>query len=168
MASKSKSGSPESGNKNRLPFEPNRTRKKPDKPEPKANAQSAAGKQESSKPSNRSDRKGRRADSGIPEAVSQRMVRRMVLFCGIPTLLGISTFLVSYQVVSRELFELPHSAVLLVSLGFFGLGVVGLSYGAMSASWDEGRRGGFLGWSEFTTNFQRMRQAWQSEKNSSQ
>ncbi|MGJ3251499.1 MAG: PAM68 family protein [Elainellaceae cyanobacterium] len=167
MASKSKSGSPESGNQNRLPFEPNRTRKKPDKPDQNATAQSAASTQESSKASNRSDRKGRRADSGIPEAVSQRMVRRMVLFCGIPTLLGISTFLVSYQIVSRGVLDLPHSAVLLVSLGFFGLGVLGLSYGAMSASWDEDRRGGVLGWSEFTTNFQRMRQAWQSEKNGS-
>ncbi|MGJ3245845.1 MAG: PAM68 family protein [Elainellaceae cyanobacterium] len=167
MASKSKSGSPESDNQNRLPFEPNQNRKKPGKPDQKAAVQSAGGKQESSKPSNRSNRNGRRADSGIPEAVSQRMVRRMVLFCGIPTLLGISTFLVSYQIVSRELLELPHSAVLLVSLGFFGLGVLGLSYGAMSASWDEDRRGGFLGLSEFRTNFQRMRQAWQSEKNGS-
>jgi len=164
MASTSKSGEPDSGNQNRLPFEPNQNRKKPDKSVPKAAAQSTAGKQKSSKPPNQ---KGQRAGSGIPEAVSQRMVRRMVLFCGIPTLFGISTFLVSYQIVSRELLELPHSAVLLVSLGFFGLGVLGLSYGAMSASWDEDRRGGVLGWSEFTTNFRRMRQAWQSEKKGS-
>lgn len=99
--------------------------------------------------------------SDIPEVVNRRMLKRMATFCGVPTFLGISTFFVSYFVTTRELFTLPHTAVLLVSLGFFGLGVIGLSYGALSASWDEADPGSVLGVSEFQTNLGRLRGAWQ-------
>lgn len=91
----------------------------------------------------------------IPEVVSRRMVRRIALFSGIPSSLGMLTFVISYIVVSQHYFKLPSVVVLLVSLGFFGLGVLGLSYGALSASWDEDRAGTWFGWSEFRTNFER-------------
>lgn len=94
------------------------------------------------------------------------MVRRMALLSGIPTALGMSTFVISYLVVSNDLFKLPTYAVLLVSLGWFGLGVLGLSYGVLSASWDEEEPGSRLGWAEFKTNFGRMMQARQSNKQS--
>ena len=35
----------------------------------------------------------------IPEVVSKRMISRIALFCGVPTILGISTFFVSYLIV---------------------------------------------------------------------
>ncbi|MBF2076498.1 MAG: PAM68 family protein [Synechococcales cyanobacterium C42_A2020_086] len=107
-----------------------------------------------------------RKAEGIPEAVSRRMVRRIALFCGIPTALGMSTFLVSYWVVSHDWLQLPTYAVLLVSLGWFGLGVLGVSYGVLSASWDE-ETGSWLGLSEFATNWGRMTEAWRSQKNKS-
>jgi len=91
------------------------------------------------------------------------MVRRMATFCGIPTALGISSFFVSYLAVTNGI-ELPNTAVLLVSLGFFGLGVVGLSYGVLSASWEENSPGSLMGFSEFRTNFGRMASAWRSNK----
>jgi hypothetical protein len=47
-------------------------------------------------------------------------------------------------------------------MGFFGLGVLGLTYGVLSASWDEEHPGSTLGWAEFTTNFGRMRETWRS------
>lgn len=94
------------------------------------------------------------------------MVKRMALFCGIPTFLGVSSFFVSYFVVTQGI-ELPTTAVLFVSLGFFGLGVLGLSYGALSTSWDEFKPGGWLGWSEFMLNLGRMKQAWQDARNQS-
>jgi hypothetical protein len=98
----------------------------------------------------------------IPEAVSKRMVRRMALLCGIPTVLGISTFFGSYFLVTNLGLKLPNAAVVLVSMGFFGLGVLGLSYGVLSASWDEEIPGTKLGWQEFTTNLGRMTSAWRS------
>jgi hypothetical protein len=102
--------------------------------------------------------------STIPEVVSKRMVRRIALFSGIPSSLGMLTFVISYIVVSQHYFKLPPVVVFLVSLGFFGLGVLGLSYGALSASWDEDRVGTWLGWSEFRTNFGRMIASWREAR----
>jgi hypothetical protein len=102
------------------------------------------------------------ASMAIPDAVSKRMVRRMALFCGIPSVLGIATFFVSYFLVTQMGIKLPNAAVVLVSMGFFGLGVLGLSYGVLSASWDEDEPGTKFGWQEFKTNFGRMTAAWRS------
>jgi hypothetical protein len=109
---------------------------------------------------------GRSRQSGIPEAVSRRMIKRMAFFSGIPSALGMSTFVISYIIVSQHLFDLPTYAVLLVSLGFFGLGVLGLSYGALSASWEEDSEGSTLGVEQFQLNWGRMTEAWRenSEK----
>lgn len=94
------------------------------------------------------------------------MVKRMALFCGIPTFFGVSSFFVSYFAVTQGV-KLPTTAVLLVSLGLFGLGVVGLSYGALSTSWDESEPGALLGWKEFSLNLGRMREAWKEAREQS-
>lgn len=104
------------------------------------------------------------AATRIPDVVSHRMIRRMAIFCGIPTSLGISTFIGSYWIVSHEWFPLPNVAVVIASMGWFGLGVLGLSYGVLSASWDEAVAGSWLGWDEFTTNAGRMVAAWRSAR----
>jgi Photosynthesis affected mutant 68 len=105
-------------------------------------------------------------DAGIPKQVSKRMVRRMALFCGIPTFLGLVSFPTSYFMLQQGI-ELPNVAVLLVSLGCLGLGVLGLSYGVLSASWDEERLGNALGWSEFQLNFGRMVEGWKEARDRS-
>ncbi len=102
--------------------------------------------------------------SAIPDIVSKRMVGRMMAFSGIPTFLGISSFFIFYWVVSNKLFKVPTTAVVLVTMGLFGLGVVGLSYGILSASWDEDTAGSLWGFTEFKVNFQRMTSAWQSAR----
>jgi hypothetical protein len=104
---------------------------------------------------------------GIPDVVNKRLVRRAALFCGIPTSLGILTFIVSYIIVSQHILELPNSAVVLVSMLFFGIGVLGLSYGAISASWDEDRVGSWWGWQEFVKNFAILQTAWKQKNSSS-
>lgn len=147
-----------SADSERLPFEPNKSRKKADGKPPAAAKTTSSPKAQSSAKRASGDLPG----TGIPEMVSRRMVRRMALFCGIPSALGMSTFITSYLAVTNGVYDVPTSAVLLVSLGFFGLGVVGLSYGVLSASWDENEPGSKLGWSEFTVNFGRMTGAWRS------
>ncbi len=107
------------------------------------------------------------SSAGIPPIVGRRMVRRMVFFSGVPTALGLATFVVSYWVVRQQWFPLPTVAVLLTSLGLFGLGVLGVSYGVLSASWEEEKVGTLLGWGEFTTNFGRSAEAWRSNSKSS-
>lgn len=142
-----------------LPFEPTPNRKK----QPKQPAQPAKTSERTVKDS-RKRTLDQRAFTGVPEEVSKRMARRMAVFCGIPTSLGMLTFIVSYFIVSQHLFKLPTIVVLLLSLGFFGLGVLGLSYGALSASWDEGRSGGRLGWSEFRLNLSRTIASWKESR----
>jgi Photosynthesis affected mutant 68 len=180
----------------RLPFEPRKKRPKPEgaatsganapsKPaqgstakkssppkSPKQKPEKSAGKSESDRDNiakqNRSSiAKQNREDLAIPEVVSSRMIRRMALLSGVPILLGVMTFVGSYYIVVNDIFELPNTAVLLVSMGWFGLGVLGLSYGVISASWEEETSGSLVGWSEFTINFQRLVGAWQEARQKS-
>jgi hypothetical protein len=99
----------------------------------------------------------------MPKEVGDRMARRMAFFCGIPSFLGMATFVVSYILVNQGT-KIPNVAVVLVSMLFFGLGVLGLSYGVISASWDEGRDGTLLGWGEFRTNFGRLVGSWKEAR----
>jgi hypothetical protein len=103
----------------------------------------------------------------MPQVVSQRMARRMAFFCGIPTTLGMLTFIVSYFVVTNQWLKVPNVAVVLVSMGFFGLGVLGLSYGVLSSSWDVERVGSWFGWEEFRTNLGRLSESWRSARQKS-
>jgi hypothetical protein len=141
--------------RDRLPFEPRQKHKKTAKPQPEPLPPKIASQKDN--PAINS-----REVMAIPDLVSKRMVRRMALLCGIPTVLGIGTFFASYFLVAQIGLKLPNVAVVLMSMGFFGLGVLGLSYGVLSASWDEDVPGTKLGWQEFTTNLGRMTSAWRS------
>lgn len=152
--------------RNRLPFEPGKRKKSA-----KKDADGAKQQNQQSSPTPKKEVKSSpptprltKEERSIPKIVSDRMIRRMALLCGVPSALGMSTFIVSYWIVSNELFELPNTAVVIVSLGFFGLGVLGLSYGVLSASWDEEIAGSAIGWSEFTTNWGRMTEARRAAK----
>lgn len=154
--------SSDSSEREPLPFEPAKSRKQADKKAEMKAKKATVASPTKAEPSKQSPRTPSAA--GIPDSVSRRMVKRMAVFSGIPTALGMSTFVISYFIVSRGIYDLPTYAVLLVSLGFFGLGVAGLSYGAVSASWDEETLGSPLGWSEFTTNLGRMTGAWKAAR----
>lgn len=145
----------------RLPFEPRTKRKKTAKapPEPEKSPSQTAAKKDKDLPKKKPVT-AQSESMAVPEVVSKRMVRRMALLCGVPSVLGIATFFVSYFLVTQAGVKLPNVAVVLVSMGFFGLGVLGLSYGVLSASWDEDVPGTKLGWQEFTTNLGRMTSAW--------
>jgi hypothetical protein len=145
----------------RIPFEPNNRNKKvkeAKKPQP---TPPIVAKKSSVTPSSNVKRSN---SLGIPDEVNRRIIRRAALFCGIPTGLGLTTFIVSYFLVSRHIVDLPTSAVVLLSMLFLGIGVVGLSYGAISASWDEGRVGSWWGSEEFKKNFGYLSEAWKAQK----
>lgn len=145
----------------RLPFEPVQMRQKPAKLVPPSAVK--RGETVASPTHARARSKASNA-SAIPEVVNRRMVSRAALFCGVPTVFALLTFVVSYFAIANDLFHPPTAAVLLVSLGFFGLGVLGLSYGPLSASWDEERVGHPLGFDEFKLNFGRLRDSWRTTK----
>ena len=142
--------------RNSIPFEPGQKKKKKQKKTKETVNNSLKTPQKSRKASNDASL------NVIPESVSKRMIKRMAIFSGIPTGLGMSSFFVFYWIVSNDWLDIPTSAVGAVSLGLFGLGVLGLSYGIFSASWDEHRVGGWWGWQEFTQNLGRTVQAWRN------
>lgn len=152
------SASQAASSQGRLPFEPGQNRQK----SPKKSAQVPAAKAVPAS-ATKADQPAQRS-AAVPDVVSRRMARRMAFFCGIPTSLGMLTFIISYIIVTQHWFKLPNAAVVLVSMGFFGLGVLGLTYGVLSASWDEDRAGSLMGWSEFTVNFGRLTESWRSAR----
>jgi hypothetical protein len=162
-------------NRSQIPFEPNSGKKSsskksdPTKSDPKKSDknQRRSLKKPEVKPSQKPEKLNKErssVSSGIPPIVSKRLVRRAALFSGIPTSLGFITFIASYIIVVKKWADLPNSAVVLVSMGFLGIGVLGLSYGSISASWDENREGNWWGWQEFKQNFGYLRDAWKAQR----
>jgi VIT1/CCC1 family predicted Fe2+/Mn2+ transporter len=152
---------PAPSSRNRLPFEGKSKKKKVEKKSP-------IGSSEQNSPFVASKTKRKGQSGTIPEVVSQRMVKRMALFSGVPTGLGMFSFLAFYWIVSHDWLEIPTYVVLAVSLLLFGLGVLGLSYGVLSTSWEENQQGSWWGWQEFRLNFSRTVTDWRTAKSESQ
>ena len=146
----------------RLPFEPGRKSKKSSQAKVAPSAEAVAQPVAKAEASTRS--KPKRDETSIPEVVSRRMLRRMIIFSGIPVSLGVFVFFGGYIVITRHIAELPNVAVFLTTLGCFGLSVVGLTYGALSSSWDEDALGGLLGIDQFKLNSGRMVEAWRQSR----
>ena len=100
----------------------------------------------------------KKSSSGIPKYVADRMARRILFTAGIPTILGMSVFIVSYIIVTRNIAEIPPSSTIAISALFFLLGLAGLSFGILSASWDK-EPGSFFGIENIPMNIQRAKAA---------
>ena len=98
------------------------------------------------------------SNSGIPKYVADRMARRIFFTAGIPTILGMSVFVVSYIIVTKNIAEIAPSATIAISALFFLLGLAGLSFGILSASWDK-EPGSFLGLENIPLNIKRAKAA---------
>ena len=132
--------------RNSLPFEPSRSAEGT-----KSKSKRSASKSESSQP--------------IPKAVANRMARRVAIATGIPSIMGMGVFVGSYFLVSRQIMDVPPGITLLGSGGFFLLGLGGLSYGVLSASWEQ-NSGSLLGFEHIKPNIQRMRESIRAQKQS--
>ena len=98
------------------------------------------------------------SSTGIPKYVADRMARRIFFTTGIPTILGMSVFVGSYIIVTRNIAEIPPSATIGLSALFFLLGLGGLSFGILSASWDK-EPGSFFGIENIPLNIKRAKAA---------
>ena len=96
--------------------------------------------------------------SGIPKYVADRMARRIFFTAGIPTIMGMSVFVISYIIVTRNIAEIPPSSTIAISALFFLLGLGGLSFGILSASWDK-EPGSFFGIENIPLNIERAKAA---------
>ena len=104
-----------------------------------------------------------RKDSGIPKYVANRMARRIAFTTGIPTLSGMGVFIGSYFLISKGIAEISPTFTLVSSAICFLVGLLGLSYGILSASWDL-NPGSFLGFENIKPNINRIKDAFKSSK----
>ena len=101
----------------------------------------------------------------IPRYVADRMARRVAVFIGLPSLAGMGVFVGSYFVVTRGIVEIPPGVTLAASGFCFLLGLLGLSYGVLTSSW-ETQPGSLIGLEHFKPNLQRMRESIRAQSQS--
>ena len=104
-------------------------------------------------------------NQAIPKDVANRMARRVAISTGVPSVMGMAVFVISYLLVSRGILDVPPSITLVASGLFFLLGLAGLSYGVLSASW-ESQPGTLLGLEHLKPNLQRLRSSIKAQKQS--
>lgn len=99
----------------------------------------------------------------IPEAVSDRMMNRMLTFLGVPLFLGVASF-VGFIVAAR-VFDttVRPTTVATTTQAIFALALIGITYGPLSASWDEDREGSFFGFEEVKKNIDSLFESMKSD-----
>ena len=95
--------------------------------------------------------------------MADRMARRVAVFTGLPTVAGMGVFVGSYLLITRGIADIAPGLTLATSGGFFLLGLVGLSFGVLSSSWDPDP-GSLLGFENLKPNLQRMRETIRASK----
>lgn len=95
----------------------------------------------------------------MPEVVGDRMLKRMVIFLGVPLFGGIATF--AAFIIAARTFDtvIKPTTVASTTQAIFALGVVGITYGPLSASWDEEREGSVFGFEEVPKNLENLLQS---------
>ena len=101
--------------------------------------------------------------SGIPSYVANRMARRIAFTTGFPTLSGMGVFIGSYFLISKGIADISPTLTLVSSAICFLIGLLGLSYGILSASWDF-NPGSFLGFENIKPNINRMKDAFKTSQ----
>lgn len=92
----------------------------------------------------------------VPEVVGDRMMKRMLGFLAVPVALGILAFL-GFVLASRQFdTTIRPTTVAITTQAIFALGIVGITYGPLSASWDEDREGTLLGIDEAKKNVETL------------
>jgi hypothetical protein len=150
--------------RNNLPFEPKTKRQKPAKAKAQPVVKPASANLKESKVKEDTKLPYTKEEMAIPKVISDRMIRRVACFSGIPTALGIIILVASYLLVAFTDIKLPPILVLLMNMGCFGLGVLGITYGVLSTSWDIDQPGTLLGWGELTINWGRMVEGWRATR----
>ena len=101
--------------------------------------------------------------SGIPSYVANRMARRIAFTTGLPTLSGMGVFIGSYYLISKGIADISPTLTLVSSAICFLFGLLGLSYGILSASWDP-NPGSFIGFENIKPNINRIKDVFKSSK----
>lgn len=92
------------------------------------------------------------AAAAIPERVAQRMGKRMVPFVGIPLFGSFASFIGFWYLATFKDMEFQPAVVATTSFVFLAIGLLGITYSVLSASWDDDREGSGMGVDEFQKN----------------
>jgi len=96
--------------------------------------------------------------AAIPEKVAQRMGKRMLPFVGIPLFGTIASFVGFWYMATYQDLEFQPALVATTSTVFLVVGLLGITYSVLSASWDDDREGSGLGLDEFSKNIDSLKQ----------
>eukprot|EP00878_Enallax_costatus_P008081 GHUV01008451.1.p1 GENE.GHUV01008451.1~~GHUV01008451.1.p1 ORF type:complete len:215 (+),score=64.19 GHUV01008451.1:196-840(+) len=87
-----------------------------------------------------------------PQVVVDRMFKRVLTFAGLPVFAGLVLFPVFWYLRVVQKIEYPLWVVYVTQAMMFGGGLLGITYGILSTSWDPKREGSALGWTELQAN----------------
>lgn len=93
----------------------------------------------------------------VPELVADRMLGRIIAFFGIPVFGGLAVFVGAFFYSKKYDVVVPPNLIAYATQAPFILGLVGITYGILSASWEPEEEGSWLGFTEFNINLQRIR-----------
>eukprot|EP00565_Helicotheca_tamesis_P002371 CAMPEP_0185740838 /NCGR_PEP_ID=MMETSP1171-20130828/38635_1 /TAXON_ID=374046 /ORGANISM="Helicotheca tamensis, Strain CCMP826" /LENGTH=311 /DNA_ID=CAMNT_0028412767 /DNA_START=186 /DNA_END=1121 /DNA_ORIENTATION=+ len=96
--------------------------------------------------------------ASIPEKVAMRMGKRMLPFVGIPLFGGMAAFVGFWYMATYRDMEFQPALVAISTIALLGVGLLGITYSVLSASWDDDREGSFLGVDEFQKNIGNLKQ----------
>lgn len=94
----------------------------------------------------------------VPELVANRMITRIAVLAGVPVFGGLAIFVGAFFYAKKYDMVLQPSIVAYATQVPFILGLLGITYGILSASWDVEEPGSFLGFKEAGTNFERIKE----------
>lgn len=104
----------------------------------------------------------------IPEKVAQRMGKRMLPFVGIPLFGGMASFVGFWYLATYRDMEFQPVLVAGTTIALLAIGLVGITYSLLSASWDEDREGSILGTDEFSRNIGNIKSGLTRSRNNAQ
>jgi hypothetical protein len=93
----------------------------------------------------------------VPEMVADRMIGRIATFFGVPVFGGLAIFVGAYFYSKQTDMIIQPNIIAYATQVPFILGLIGITYGIMSASWEPESDGSLLGIREFKTNFGRVK-----------
>ena len=93
----------------------------------------------------------------MPEVVSNRIVQRVLVFAGVPIGLGVVSFVGFFIATTQLGVDILPQVVAYSTQALLLLSFAGISYGVLSASWDEEKEGSKLGWENVGPNIAAMR-----------
>jgi len=93
----------------------------------------------------------------IPEKVASRMGKRLIPFVGIPLFGTMGVFIAFWYLAVYKGIQFETSLVAYSTIFALFIGLIGITYSVMSASWDPDEEGSKMGVDEFKSNVDNLR-----------